>query len=115
MADPSFRLERIITLPTGSLLQYGNGSRGSFYFYDANHNLKLESGDKKVTERPLERNRFEFGVSKINQTAIQQFGKEAEAVLTQARQERNELRKTLPSAKAGQCFAPSQGGHDALI
>src|SRR4030095_11281003 len=113
MSDRPFRLERVITLPAGTLLQYGNGSRDSYYFYDANHNLKLDAADKKVTEKSLEKNQFEFESERISKADLQRFGEEANAVLTQARQERNELRNVLPSAAAGEVFGPPARGSAA--
>ena len=113
MAESSVRLERVITLPAVTLLQYGNGSRDSFYFYDLNGNLKLDPADKKVVEKALEKNQFEYESNKVSKTDFQRFGKEAETVLAEARRERNELRKILPSATAGQCFVPSSRGSAA--
>lgn len=115
MADGPLCLELVITLPEGTLLQYGNSSRESFYFYDANHNLKLDPADKKVTEKAGEKNQFEFQVLRIGKAEAQRFGVEAETMLNQVRKERNELRKTLPTANRGQCVAPLGKGQGIIM
>jgi hypothetical protein len=109
MGNPN-RLERVITLPTGSLLEYSKGPGESFYFYDANHNLQLDSSDSKVIEKHLGNRQSEFETAKVLKADLRRFGPEAKAALAQARKERTELRKSVPSATAGRCFALSTAG-----
>src|SRR5215831_4577945 len=116
MADPAWRPAGAITLPAGTLLQYDNGSKTQLYFYDANHNGKLDEGDRKVYETQTGDQDFKLKGLRISTDDLTRYADEAGRLFAEARQEREALRVTIPEQKTGQCFVPVEGqGHDMAI
>src|SRR4030095_13405265 len=114
MAADSLQLEGMVTFPSGTLLQFGNGARDTVYFYDANNNQRLDTSDKKVAESSSKENVLEFTTGRVSLKDIQIFGPRMEAALSQARRERDSLPRLIPSRKIGQCFFSIEGQEGAM-
>jgi hypothetical protein len=109
MGNSSLQLQSIITLPSGTLLEYGNDGPDTVYFYDANNNLRLDAGDKKAVETAKNENTVQIKTDRVSEKDIQQFGSEAERAFRQARRERVKIPRILPSSGTGDCFFPVEG------
>lgn len=115
MANDDLRLVGVITLPTGTLLQYENDGPTTVYFYDANHNQKLDKGDKKVLEVTVDEDQIQARGQRISDEEIRRFGTEASFYFARAGRERMALQGKVPAQRIGRCFFPlNPQGEDAF-
>jgi len=100
----SLRLEGIYTFSKGTLLQFGNGSQDTVYFYDANNNQRLDESDKKVLENSPNEHVSNFTAGQVSKSDIRNYGTRVDAALAQARRERDALPKSITPQKVGSCY-----------